>query len=97
MGNKNKKNIDDIIFIGAMCFLLFSIILIFSFAIYGSCYKLPQAAENANLICQEQGYDFYESFERIGILSSTPVAIQCKYVENYKEIDLTQHYSGSSD
>jgi len=97
MENKNKKNIDGIIFIGAMCFFLFSIILIFSFAIYGSCYKLPQAAENANLICKEQGYDFYESFERIGILSSTPVAIQCKYVENYKEIDLTQHYSGSSD
>ena len=97
MENKNKKNIDGIIFIGAMCFFLFSIILSVSFVINDGYYKLPQAAENANLICQEQGYDFYESFERIGILSSTPVALQCKYVNNYKEIDLTQHYSGSSD
>ena len=62
-------------------------------------YKYPQAAEKANQICQEQGYDFYEKFERIGILSNEPVAIECKYVQNYQEmdIDLRQTYGGLSE
>ena len=51
-------------------------------------YKLPQAAEKANQICQSEGYDFYEKFERIGILSNEPVAIECKYVQNYQEMDI---------
>jgi len=59
----------------------------------------PQAAENANQFCKEQGYDFYESFERIGILSTTPVAIECKYVQNYQEMDiaLRQTWGGEED
>ena len=62
-------------------------------------YKFPQAAEKANQICKEQGYDFYERFERIGILSTEPVAIECKYVQNYQEmdIDLRQTYGGLSE
>lgn len=51
-------------------------------------YKHPQAAENANQICQEQGYDYYESFKRIGVFGTKPVAIKCKYVDNYKEMDI---------
>ena len=97
MENKNKEIKKDriVVSIFILAFILATGGLVIT--ISDGYYKLPQAAENANLICKEQGYDFYESFERIGILSSTPVAIQCKYVENYKEIDLTQHYSGSSD
>lgn len=64
--------------------------------IIDSWYKFPQAAEMANQICQEQGYDFYEDFERIGFLSTEPVAIKCKYVDNYQEMDirLRQTYGG---
>ena len=51
-------------------------------------YREPQAAERANQICKNQGYDFYEKFSRIGLLSTTPVAIECKYVQNYKEVDV---------
>lgn len=51
-------------------------------------YKHPQAAENANQICQKQGYDFYETFSRVGILSTKPVAIKCQYVSSYSEQDL---------
>ena len=69
----------------------FLILLIISICVLGLVdeeYRIPQAAENANQFCQEQGYDFYERFERIGILSSTPVAIECKYVQNYQEMDI---------
>ena len=51
-------------------------------------YKHPQAAEIANNLCQEQGYDFYEKFLRVGIWSTTPVAIKCQYVSSYSEKDL---------
>jgi len=51
-------------------------------------YKKSMAAEKANQICQGQGYDYYEDFKRIGIWSTEPVAIKCKYVENYKEVDM---------
>ena len=62
-------------------------------------YKQPQAAENANQICQEKGFDYYETFERIGFLSNKPVAIKCKYVDNYQEMDiaLRQTYGGSEE
>ncbi len=89
----------DIIDIGGIVFLLLggSLLLVcLPMAIIDDTYKFPQAAEKANQICQEQGYDFYEKFERIGILSNEPVAIECKYVQNYQEmdIDLTQTYGG---
>ena len=76
--------IEGIILLGFVC-LMFSGLI---FAIIDICYKLPQAAENANQICQEQGYDYYEKFNRIGFLSTIPVAIRCKYVDNYLDIDL---------
>jgi len=62
-------------------------------------YKLPQAAENANQICQEKGFDYYEDFERIGFLSTEPVAVKCKYVTNYQEMDiaLSQTFGGGND
>ena len=97
MENKNKKSFEECLLIFGICLSFGFLICMLLVAIIDNFYIAPSAAENANIICQEQGYDFYESFERIGILSSTPVAIKCKYVDNYKEIDLTQHYSGGSD
>ena len=84
-------------FIGVLVGVLFlTLFVLVPLAIIDDTYKIPQAAEKANQICQEQGYDFYESFERIGILSNEPVAIECKYVQNYQEmdIDLRQTYGG---
>lgn len=50
----------------------------------------PVAADKANQHCETRGFDFYESFERIGILSEDPVAITCKYVEQYRKIDINR-------
>ena len=87
----------EIIFFIVFGFLLLFVII--PFAIIETTFSYPQAAENANQFCKEQGYDFYESFERIGILSTTPVAIECKYVQNYQEMDiaLRQTWGGEED
>ena len=96
MGNNNYE-------IDWLCVFLFGLVLILGLmgicAFIDDTYLKPQASENANQICKEQGYDFYESFERIGLFSTTPIAIKCKYVENYKEMNiaLRQTYGGSSD
>ena len=79
--------------------LIFSsiVLVLSSVGVIDITYKFPQAAETANQICQSEGYDFYEKFSRIGFLSNEPVAIECKYVQNYQEmdIDLRQTYGGS--
>ncbi len=69
-------------------FLAVCLLGVAGFALIDCIYKVPQAAENANLICQEQGYDFYEKYSRIGIWSTTPVAIKCQYVSSYQERDI---------
>lgn len=89
--------------VGRVCLGVFGVLLILfliaciSFTIIDEVYKFPQAAENANQICQEKGFDYYETFERIGFLSTKPVAIKCKYVDNYQEMDiaLRQTFGGS--
>jgi len=78
---------------GKVDLIFLSIIVLFLFGSFvglmvDDAYKKPQAAEKANQICQEHGYDYYEDFKRIGIWSTEPVAIKCKYVENYKEVDM---------
>ena len=67
-------------------FALFLISLPFVF--YDSFYIIPVVEEKANQHCQEQGFDFYEDYSRVGFLSKEPVAIICKYVEQYRNIDL---------
>ncbi len=57
-------------------------------AIYDDVYIKPQASEKANEYCVERGFDFYEDYKRIGFLSKEPVAIICKYVDQYRDIDL---------
>ncbi len=71
---------------GVMVFLL--VFVGVPLAIYDSLYVAPVAAEKSNQNCQEQGFDFYEDYSRIGFLSKEPVAIICKYVEQYRNIDL---------
>lgn len=84
-----------------ICGIIIGILLlvVVPLLIIDGVYKQPQAAEKANQICQSQGYDFYEDFQRIGILSNEPVAIKCKYVDNYQAMDiaLRQTYGGISD
>ena len=55
--------------------------------IYDVNYIEPQASEKANEYCVERGFDFYEDYKRIGFLSKEPVAIICKYVDQYRDID----------
>ena len=77
--------------VGAIIMILVAVIgflVVIPLIIIDGAFLYPQAAENANQFCQSEGYDFYERFERIGILSTIPVAIKCKYVDNYKEMDI---------
>ena len=81
-------DINDIVCGGAMIFfisILFSILVV---SVIDMTYKEPLAADKANEICKEQGYDSYEKFSRVGFLSNEPIAIRCKYVDNYKDIDM---------
>jgi len=55
--------------------------------IYDSTYINPVAAQNANEVCQENGFDFYDGYQRVGIFSKEPVAIKCKYVDQYRQVD----------
>lgn len=82
--------IDTIEFIGGSCIFLLLVIVIgcVVFGVVDEIYKSPQAADIANEICKEMGYDSYEKFSRVGFLSTEPVAIRCKYVDNYKDIDM---------
>ena len=72
-------------FIGALVLLLFVVSLI---AGYDTMYVIPIVDEKANQHCQERGFDFYEDYSRVGFLSKEPVAIICKYVEQYRDINL---------
>ena len=75
-------------------FMVFSISIIMllmvvgiPLSIYDDFYIKPQASEKANQYCVEKGFDFYEDYKRIGFLSKEPVAIICKYVDQYRDID----------
>ncbi|KKN34618.1 hypothetical protein LCGC14_0792080 [marine sediment metagenome] len=80
------------IFLKFMSVLLIVSILLFIISIplmvYDSMYINPIAQEKANEYCQEQGFDFYKEYSRIGFLSKEPIAVICKYVEQYRNIDL---------
>ena len=59
-------------------------------AVYDGIYISPIASDKANIHCKGLGFDFYESYKRVGIFSKTPIAVKCKYVEQYRKIDLNQ-------
>ena len=71
-----------------ICSFIGFLLLLGVLGIYDSLYVEPIADENANQYCQEKGFDFYEKYSRVGFLSKEPMAIICKYVEQYREIDL---------
>ena len=79
---------DDLRFlnIGFWIFAFLMVTLIFG-AIIDGFYVKPVASEKANKFCMQMGFDFYESYERIGFFSTSPVAIKCKYVEQYRQLD----------
>lgn len=81
----NKKG-EDLGF--GFCILLVLFILLVGGLFINDFYLRPQASEKANQYCQEKGFDFYEDFERVGLFSNEPVAITCKYVEQYRKIDI---------
>ncbi|KKM84749.1 hypothetical protein LCGC14_1295930 [marine sediment metagenome] len=76
------------VFVGFMIIMAMLLIVVgMPLAIYDDIYIRPQASEKANEYCVERGFDFYEDYERIGFLSKEPVAIICKYVDQYRDID----------
>jgi len=77
------------------CIFIGLFLLTCIFGLIDSLYKYPQAADKANQMCQEQGYDFYEEFKRVRILSVEPVAVKCQYVSSYKDIDLNINKVGN--
>ena len=64
------------------------------FVIYDTLYIIPIVEEKANQYCQEESFDFYESYSRVGFLSKEPIAIICKYVEQYRNVDLNINEGG---
>lgn len=62
--------------------------IVFVCGLYECFFIRPYADDNANKICQEQGFDFYESYSRVGLFSKEPIALRCKYVDQYRLIDI---------
>ena len=81
---EDKNILETIFWIGVVIFVFGFLFCSF----IDSIWSIPQAAENANQYCKDKGYDFYESFQRIGLLSDNPIAIVCKYVDQYRKIDV---------
>ena len=68
--------------------LVFVFLIVFAgCALYDSEIIKPKVADKVNNICKQQGYDYYESYEKT-FLSTAPKAIICKYVDNYKKIEV---------
>ena len=77
-----------IMFFGIMMIIVMLFFIVgIPLSIYDEFYIKPQASEKANEYCVERGFDFYEDYKRIGFLSKEPVAIICKYVGQYRDID----------
>lgn len=55
---------------------------------YDAMYVYPIAANKANQVCQQKGFDFYEDFSRVGLFSTEPVAVTCKFVDQYQKSDI---------
>ena len=73
-----------------MVIMSLSLLFLFPIIIIDVVYVAPIASQKANEYCKTLGFDFYESYERIGIWSKEPLAIKCKYVEQYRQIDINR-------
>ena len=80
---------DVIIWVIGIAIVL-AIVIGIPLAIIDSLYFSPIASDRANSHCEDLEFDFYEDYDRIGLLSKNPVAIRCKYVDQYRQIDLNQ-------
>ncbi len=90
MNKKGNVDCSEVVIWILLCLLLVLLFVILPLTIYDSIYIKPVASQNANKYCQNLGWDFYEDYERIGFLSKEPVAIKCKYVEQYRKIDINK-------
>ena len=92
MGNENEKmTIGDIVFYSLKMTALLGTMVFGGLSFYDSFWVEPLASEKANEYCKEIGFDFYESYDRVGLVSKTPIAIKCKYVEQYRQIDINSN------
>lgn len=69
-------------------FITFSSLLIIWVAFYviDDVYIEPIADSRANTYCQENGFDQYKSYSRVGIWSDVPIGIKCEYAERYTDL-----------
>ena len=89
--SKEERDIGEIIFYSLMGISLLVVIIGGLVSFYDSFWVEPLTSEKANEYCKKQGFDFYESYERIGLVSKSPIAIRCKYVEQYRQIDINSN------
>ena len=89
--SNEERDMGDIIFYSLMGIVLFGVIIGMGTEFYDSFWVKPLASERANEYCKEIGFDFYESYSRVGLVSKTPIAIKCKYVEQYRQIDINSN------
>ena len=80
----------------AICFCIVVVIGIGCFCCggYDAFFVKPNVDEKANQMCKEQGFDFYESYSRVGIFGKEPLALRCKYVDQYRLVDINKGGDG---
>jgi len=75
------------IIVGTFFTLLFLLLMACIVATSDRCLFYPYAADNANEICKDKGYDQYDNFMKMP-LSKEPLAVQCEYIHNRKDVNI---------
>jgi len=70
-------------FFGGLFILLAVVIVV---AVVDIGFKYPVASQKALEICEEKGFDSYESYEK-QIFSTTPLGVKCSHIQNKYEIE----------
>jgi len=81
--NWANRNIDDLFL--TLFGVVGIIITILSFFVPSVIYEVTtrvKVSEMAEDICQERGYDTFESWEGYGIFPDYPAVLKCKYYDN---------------
>lgn len=76
----------DVVLVGLLIGLFITTFVALPLSIIDERFMKPTAAANANEYCKANGFDQYKEYQRIGLLSSTPVAIKCEYAEKYTDL-----------
>lgn len=74
------------IFIGSMLGAVIMLFLTIGFVIIDEGFIRPHADQNALDICEERGFDSFESYSRT-ILSKKALGVRCSHIRNAYEID----------